>query len=348
MLEPDTLPFLRKGRNLLAFSAGVDSSALFHLLLERNIPFDLAMVDYRTRFQSEAEAAHAQALAERHGKRLHLLVHPLDPRMADFEAAARKVRYDWFEEIIEAHGYDALITAHQLDDLLEWHLMQLCRGAGCAELVGMSPIEKRGLGIGHRGSDEGKKHYLLIRPLLFTPKKALLEYLERNTLPYFVDESNESSRHTRNRFRQQAARFLMEECPEGIARSFRYMLQDREALRPEPEIFFTYRDLTLFRRPADRTTLMRQIGTVLKAKGYLSSRAQKEEAAQKGSVVIGGQWAVEVDQRFVWIAPYRITTMSRSFRERCRKARIPEKVRPYLFETEGLEPLLSTLESFSS
>ena len=341
MLEPDTLPLLRKGRNLLAFSAGVDSSALFHLLLERNIPFDLATVDYRTRPQSEAEAAHARALAERHGKRLHLLLHPLDPEMAGFEEAARKVRYGWFEEIVETHGYDTLITAHQLDDLLEWHLMQLCRGAGCAELAGMRPIEER-------GSDEGKKHYLLIRPLLFTPKQTLLEYLERNALPYFVDESNESARHTRNRFRQRAARFLMQESPEGIARSFRYMLKDREALRPEPEILFTHGDLALFRRPEERMALTRQIGALLKAKGYLPSRAQKEEAAEKGSVVIGGRWAVELDERFVWIAPYRTAAMPKPFRERCRKARIPEKVRPYLFETEGLEPLLSALERFSS
>ncbi|NLN13488.1 MAG: tRNA lysidine(34) synthetase TilS, partial [Arcobacter skirrowii] len=40
---------IKSSKNLLAFSAGVDSTALFFLLLNSNIPFDIAIVDYNIR-----------------------------------------------------------------------------------------------------------------------------------------------------------------------------------------------------------------------------------------------------------------------------------------------------------
>ncbi len=44
---------IKNQKNLLAFSAGVDSSALFFLLLEENIPLDIAIFDYNVREQSK-------------------------------------------------------------------------------------------------------------------------------------------------------------------------------------------------------------------------------------------------------------------------------------------------------
>ena len=58
---------LTEKKNLLAFSAGVDSSALLFLLLEHHIPFDIALVNYGTRESSDLEEAHAKKLAEKYG-----------------------------------------------------------------------------------------------------------------------------------------------------------------------------------------------------------------------------------------------------------------------------------------
>jgi tRNA(Ile)-lysidine synthase len=334
MLEAEALEPLRRGRNLLAFSGGVDSTALYHLLEEEGIPFDLAMVNYKTRAQSDEEEAYARTLAQKADRRLHIETVPMDAKESRFEERARRVRYDFFERLAREHGYENLVTAHQLDDLLEWGLMQLCRGCGVAELVGMAPVQRR-------------KIYTLVRPLLFTPKERLLAYLKEREIPYFVDESNLSTRHTRNRFRQQAARFLMEECGEGIARSFRYLLADKRALLPDIDPLFDCEALTLWRRPASDAAAVRQIDRVLKEKGYLLSGAQKEEILRQGSAVVGGRWAVVMEPERIWAAPYVEATMPRAFRERCRRARIPEKVRPYLFVAGCLEALLS-LEGFRS
>jgi len=67
MLDASTLPLLREGKNLLAFSGGVDSTALFFLLKSEEIPFDIAHVNYHTRAQSAEEAAYAQSLEQKAG-----------------------------------------------------------------------------------------------------------------------------------------------------------------------------------------------------------------------------------------------------------------------------------------
>jgi len=330
MLLAEALDQLHGKKNLLAFSAGIDSTALYHLLKQEDIPFDIALVNYKTRPQSDAEAHYAQTLAKEDGKNAYILTHPLTG--SDFEQQARRVRYTFFQKIIKQHNYENLITAHQLNDLLEWGLMQLCKGCGVVEFVGMQPIEVR-------------QHYTLVRPLLFTPKEKLLDYLKANKVDYFVDESNSDERYTRNRFRKEAAEFLMRENSAGIARSFRYMLEDKRELLPPPTILFQHEALIAIQRPPSNQQAIRLINRLLKERGYILSKAQQDEILEKASVVVGGQWVVELRSEDIWIAPYRQCAMPKSFKEKCRVLKIPKKVRPYLFETAGLECLLSSSSS---
>lgn len=145
----------------MAFSGGIDSTALFFLLLKHNIKFDIAIVDYHIREQSQEEVKYAKELASLH----NLTCYTFDaPKIeTNFEARAREIRYDFFEEIISTHGYDNLITAHHLGDRFEWMLMQFCKGAGCAEIAGMTKEQNRGF-------------YTLVRPLLHLEKKSFLSF----------------------------------------------------------------------------------------------------------------------------------------------------------------------------
>jgi len=193
LLEPSTLELLKNKKNLLAFSAGVDSTALYNLLKEENIDFDIAIVNYKVREQSEKEVEYALQLANSDNRKCHLLEIALSGK--NFEYNARNIRYRFFEELIEKYNYNNLITAHQLDDMLEWSLMQLCKGCGLAELIGMQPIESR-------------ENYNIVRPLLFTPKKSLLELLETKKIKYFLDHTNQLDSFKRNRFRKSAPRVV--------------------------------------------------------------------------------------------------------------------------------------------
>ena len=63
---------IKESKNLLAFSAGVDSSALFFLLLKQNIPFDIAIVNYNVRVQSKDEVNYAKELALKYNKQIYI------------------------------------------------------------------------------------------------------------------------------------------------------------------------------------------------------------------------------------------------------------------------------------
>ena len=117
---------IRNQKNLLAFSAGVDSSALFFLLLENNVPFDIAIVNYNLRAQSKEEISYAKELSHTYKKEIFIYETKLDSN-SNFEKNARDIRYAFFEKIIKEHHYANLITAHQLNDKLEWFMMQLSK-----------------------------------------------------------------------------------------------------------------------------------------------------------------------------------------------------------------------------
>jgi len=337
LLEPSTLKILKNRKNLLAFSAGVDSTALYHLLKENNISFDIAIVNYKVREQSEEEVAYALKLAQDDNKRCFSL--ESKPSGKNFEHNARTIRYRFFEELIEKYDYNNLITAHQLNDMLEWSLMQLCKGCGIAELIGMKPIEFR-------------DNYNIIRPLLFTPKKDLLKFLETKKIKYFLDHTNQSDSFKRNRFRKYAASFLMDESSDGISKSFKIMLQDIMHCFPPPQILFQSKKFYCIKTADNDKLLMHHIDTLLKKEGYVVSTAQRNHILTSRSAVIGGEWSIEITDKLTFISPYikpGSLKMPKWFKERCRELKIRSKVRPYLFYSEKFEELFSLLEErFSS
>jgi len=315
MLDTSTLPQLHEGKNLLAFSGGVDSSALFFLLLEQNIDFDIAIVDYQRRPQSKEEVAYAKELALKYAKRCHLSEVSLSER--SFEAEARKVRYHFFETLIQEYHYDNLITAHQLDDRLEWLLMQLSKGAGLYELLGMQPLEVRDT-------------YTLLRPLLLTPRSELLNYLNHKAIHYYEDESNQDLRHKRNLFRQQVAAPLMQYSVTGVRKSFDYLHDDLKELLDTTPTLHKVKALHYFLRPDSRRHAIIIIDKLLKSSGHLMRQGDREALKERDEHLVGRRYVVSFHERYCFIAPYREYVMEHAFKERCRVLGIPKKLRPYL------------------
>lgn len=60
IIDETLLKRLKESENLLAFSHGVDSTALFYILTESEVAFDIAIVDYNVREQSKREIASAR------------------------------------------------------------------------------------------------------------------------------------------------------------------------------------------------------------------------------------------------------------------------------------------------
>jgi len=317
-LEPKALALLRGKRNLLAFSGGVDSSALFYLLIEEGVKFDIALVNYQLREESILEEEYAKKLAKRYNIKAYTIKAPKFKN--NFEKRARDFRYSFFESLIEEFEYKNLITAHQLNDQLEWFLMRLTKGAGLVELLGFSSVIER-------------EEYNIVRPLLNISKEELVEYLNKNRYKYFIDKSNSDIKYERNYFRENFADRLIREYREGIKRSFEYLQRDKSSLLSGYRELFRYKSLVVVEL-FDLSLKSRVADIYLKRLGYLLSSAQRVQIEESNSVVVGGVWAVEIsNSRYLYIAPYILNqTIPKRFREECRVLKIPPKVRGYVYK----------------
>lgn len=283
------------------------------MLLEKNIPFDIALVNYKTRKESDKEATHAQTLAKKYHKKCFLKICLLEKK--NFEYRARECRYRFFEEVIKEEKYDTLILAHQLNDKFEWFLMQLSKGAGVKELLSMQKYEKR-------------EHYRLSRPLINTSREEIVEYLHTHDHPYFVDQSNESETYTRNRFRKKFSNTFLHEYAEGVKRSFEYLEKDKSLLFERNWI----KEDKLYRFEKCTPDLaILKIDTITKELGYLLSKAQRDEIIkQHFSCVISDTVAIDHNDTHIFISPYHTPVMDKKFKEKCRIEKIPPKIRGYV------------------
>jgi len=312
-LELSALNYLRGKKNLLAFSAGVDSTALFFLLIQNDIEFDIATVNYKLRQQSEEEVEYAKELAKRYGKKIFIKTAPV--KGPSLEEKARNIRYGFFEQIIKNEGYDNLITAHQLNDNFEWLLMQLGKGAGAAELVGMEPISY-------------KHGYRVVRPLLFTTKEEILKYLDKNEIRYFTDNSNYDESFFRNYIRHNFSEKFLKEFKEGVKKSFKYLQEDKKLLEKDFEIL-KLNGLFLAKSPKQRHQLIRIMDRIFKELGYLLSSSQKDEMLSQKTGVVAGRFAFSIKE-CIMVAPYVEWKLKKEEKELFRKLKIPKTIRPYL------------------
>ncbi len=320
MLSAPVLRKLKSGRNLLAFSHGVDSTALFYLLDEAGVEFDIAIVDYNVRAQSKDEVASARDLAVKFNKQIYLKSVHLGE--SNFEHEARAVRYDFFAEICRKHGYENLILAHQFDDKFEWFLMQLGRGAGLSELLGMQELETR-------------EDYVIARPLLGVRKCELERFLKGRNLKYFTDETNLTNRFKRGFIRVKFSEPFLDEYFVGVKKSFEFLAAD--ALNLTPEISNPAPKIYLIKRGPSE---LRGVDQTCKRLGLVLSSAQRNECARclenGADCVLGGKVAVGAGANFIFVTPYVKTAMEKKFKEACRQLAIPPINRGFLF-AEGAD-----------
>lgn len=308
---------IKSSKNLLAFSAGVDSTALFFLLLNSNISFDIAIVDYNIREQSKEEVAHAKNLAKKFNKKIYIKDIFLE-NLSNFEKQARDARYNFFEEIIKKNSYDFLITAHQLNDKFEWFLMQLSKGAGLIELLGMSEIED-------------KEFYKIYRPLLNFSKDELISYLENKNIKYFVDESNIDEKYKRNYFRNSFSNSFLKEFKEGVKSSFNFLHNDLNSLNIDFYPIKKIEELEIFKNQNDNNLNLRVIDKSLKKRGILISSLQREEIIKQKELTVAHKINIAITENYIFIAPKIKINMPKDFKEKCRVKKLPKNIREYIF-----------------
>jgi len=305
---------INSSNNLLAFSAGIDSTALFFLMIDNNINFDIAIVNYNQREQSKDEVIYATQLAHKYNKKCFISEFP---RYTQFsEKCARDYRYNFFDEIMIKDSYDSLLTAHQLNDKLEWFLMQLTKGAGLTELLGM---EEKSF----------KNNYKVLKPLLNYSKETLQNYLDDKNIKYFVDESNQDQKYKRNYFRHNFSDKLLSEFESGISKSFQYLQKDINSLNSSIEVK-EFEQLHLYKFNGDINLAIRIIDKDLKKRGIIISKATRDEIIKQKTIIVSHNIAISINETQIFIAPSIKINMDKKFKERCRVSKTPQNIRAYI------------------
>ncbi|MDC0932997.1 tRNA lysidine(34) synthetase TilS [Arcobacteraceae bacterium] len=302
-------------KNLLAFSAGIDSTALFFLLIDNDISFDIAIVDYNQRTQSKDEVIYATQLAHKYQKRCFISEYPKE--LAFSEKNARDYRYSFFDEIMKENSYGSLLTAHQLNDNLEWFLMQFTKGAGLSELLGMQ-------------KSTYKNGYYILKPLLDYSKNDLKAYLDQTTKKYFIDESNYDEKYKRNYFRHNFTDELLDNFQDGISKSFKYLELDNCSLF-DGVVEDKVDNLTTFTFNGDINIAIRLIDKELKKRGIIISHKTRVEISEKKELVVSHLIAISIQENKIYMAPFLDNGMEKKFKNKCRINKIPKIIRPYLF-----------------
>ena len=190
----------------IAFSGGLDSTVLLHLLVHLaktdSLPA-LSAIHVHHGLQAAADAwpDHCQSVCDAQGVSLQVVRVQVQPG-ASIERAARDARYAAFIEATQAN--EVLMTAQHRDDQAETLLFRLLRGAGVRGLSGM-PSE-RPLGRGH-----------LLRPLLNVTRAELEAYATEHQLSWIEDPSNQDHQFSRNYLRHQVFPVLTARWPQAVA-----------------------------------------------------------------------------------------------------------------------------------
>lgn len=174
---------------LLTVSGGVDSMVLLDLFTKSGYNVGVAHCNFQLRGdESEEDEVLVEERAAEYGvgfynKRFETTAE-MDRTGESMEMAARRLRYEWFEEICTEQGYTVIAVAHHADDSIETFFINLFRGTG---LRGLTGIKKQ---IGK-----------VVRPLSFVTRKEILEYAAANRIPYREDSTNRSTKYLRNKIR---------------------------------------------------------------------------------------------------------------------------------------------------
>lgn len=177
------------GRCLLAVSGGADSVVLCELSRLAGLNFAIAHCNFQLRGEeSKRDEDFVRGLSGKY--RVPVFVKTFDTEQKakilglSIQETARKLRYEWFEELRVQEGFSYILLAHHADDNIETLLFHFFRGTGLQGLTGMPAIN-------------GK----ILRPMLSMRRKEILDFA--TGLDWVEDSSNLSSKYTRNFLRNE-------------------------------------------------------------------------------------------------------------------------------------------------
>ena len=273
----------------VATSGGPDSMALLDLCVQQGFSVYAFHMNYHHRDTAYRDQLIVNEYCFAH--KIPLVIANYQPMgNANFQMDARLARYLKAKEVIESNQLEALLVAHQQDDVLETYLMQK-----------ESKREVNYYGLKATNELFGIK---VIRPLLSLTKRQCHTYCRMHDIDFGIDESNLTDIYTRNKIRHHIL--------------FEYTQQQRDDLLCEIEqknkqlqaqlshLVFTDQNLTISGSVSDDSVAkgLRQLLVQLDA-GYGNKSHQYyldlwRSISKNKAIHLNDQWYLFYDNSILW------------------------------------------------
>lgn len=177
-----------KGKWVVAVSGGCDSMTLLDQCVKAKVDVIAAHVNYQKRDSAKRDMDLVLDYCKQHGIPCYVRLSHFEGK-GNFQAYARDFRYAFFKELVDEHGCEGVLVAHQLDDLIETYLIQKER----KQIPVTYGLERETL----------INNLRIVRPLLSMSKQDCRMYCLDHHVPFGDDESNFTDDYLRNRLRHQ-------------------------------------------------------------------------------------------------------------------------------------------------
>jgi tRNA(Ile)-lysidine synthase len=210
--------FSHEDKILLTVSGGVDSMVMLSIFVRLGYNVEVAHCNFCLRGkESDEDTEMVIHECEKLGIVCHNKRFDTEAEMArtgdSMEMTARRLRYEWFNELCRERGFAVIAVAHHANDSIETFFINLLRGTGLRGLTGIN-----------------RQYGRVVRPLLYATRKNILEYAVQNKIPYREDSSNRSTKYLRNKIRLGLLPLLREINPKftALMRGNLYRLNDAQ------------------------------------------------------------------------------------------------------------------------
>ena len=281
-------PMLHSKRLLVAVSGGVDSMVLLDLLRDLSYIIGVAHCNFQLRGEeSDLDQQLVKEYCNTHDIPFYQKNFDTDLPKQSTQMAARTLRYEWFEALVQTEHYDWVLTAHHADDNIETLLMNITRGTG---IEGLTAIPEQ----------NGR----ILRPFLKFYKSEIVDYAKTHGIEWREDRSNQSDDYTRNIIRHHLIPQLTKLHPKALENTSKTIELTKEAVSViyqqtevfRNELFQIREDVTHIPIKSLKTlqSLSFWIHQLFSIYGFDQGEVIKLIDAQKGKFIFSQHYILEV------------------------------------------------------
>ena len=192
-------------RLVLGISGGPDSISMLDILYQikktNKIRFEfvVAHVNHLIREEAVEDEKYVENYCKK--RQIKFYVERIDAKKyannnkMGLEEAGRKLRYDFFDEILKNTSSNKIAIAHNKNDKVETIIMNIIRGTGLQGLKGIEPI----------------RNNKYIRPLIECEREEIENYCQEKNLNPRIDKTNLINDCTRNKIRNIVLPYIKKE-----------------------------------------------------------------------------------------------------------------------------------------